>query len=181
VERLLSRILSDAPHPVLAIGRDLDALLPDLERALGSGEGIETIALEADQPRFEIQAEEGSFNTVVLHRTLGLLEDAELMRLLRECRRVLADGGRVAICDRLFPVDRVLAGGKRTLLRRFGVRRTSTEVYALLESAGFWDCLVLRRGTFDRAVLIKGEKVLQRAELARHPTLNTNPTFRLIK
>ncbi len=181
MQRLLERVITDDPWPVLVIGRDLRSILPPLEKALGSGDAIETLEIDDGDERITLAADDDSIHTIVLHRPLGLLGDGALMRLLHECRRVLCDGGRIAIADYLVPVDRVLSGGKRGLLRKFGVRYTSTEVYALMESAGFWQCIVMRRGTLDRAVVVKGEKVLQRAELERHPTLNTNPTFRLIK
>ena len=178
---LLEKALPTHTQPVLCIGRNLDAAVAELVPAVGDPDEITRLPMDESFDCKRLEAEDGTFGLIVLHRVLGHLDERDLAALLGECYRLLANRGRVVLTDQFPPYERLSGGVGRKLLGMFGVRYTSNEVYSLLERAGFWECLVLRKGGLDTAVVIRGDKVEQRASLDRHPTLQTNPTFQLIK
>jgi len=124
---------------------------------------------------------ESGFAVIVLDQVLRGLDPPNLKPLLQQCHDLLGDRGRLVLADRLVPFDSVSARSSRKMLRWLGVKYTSNDVFSMLERAGFWECLVLRKGGLAAEVVIRGDKVVQRAALDQHPTLQTNPTFKLVK
>ena len=181
MDKLLASALPTHPSPLLCITRDIDRTAAILKPLLGDADVITYVPFDAPFDLDQVANDGKEYSVIMLD---GLLRDhlgSELLKLLTLCHGLLGDRGRLLIADRLVPFDRVAAGSGRKLLGWFGVRYTSADVFSLLESAGFWDCLVLRKGGLDSDVVIRGDKVVQRAALDEHPTLQTNPTFRLVK
>lgn len=103
------------------VGVDPSAAMQDLarKRAAGIGIAVEMIALELGQ----IQAADGSFDSIVCTFTLCTIPDA--VAALKEMRRVLKPGGQLYFCEhglapeasvqrwqqRLTPLWKPLAGG----------------------------------------------------------------------
>ncbi len=163
----MRRILFDAlpAHParVLVVGSELDELQTDLDRVVGTEAelirvdldlGPTPAALRLDQP-------DRSVSAVVLHRCLRHLSTGRLTVLLGECHRVLGDGGRVVVRDRLLPLSRWTQWIGPSVRRSMGVPHTSADIFAIMERVGFWDCLVLRGQPWRTEVVIKGDKVVQ--------------------
>ena len=179
VEELLAKALPAEPTPILCIARNVSSLAAKLLPHVGDEQDI--VSIDLDDSTALDGVENDSIGAVVLGDALCHLEESALLALVRRCHEVLRDGGRLVLVDQLRPYDRMAPITGRAFLRWIGVRYTSDEVYSFLERSGYWDCLVLRRGQFTSDVVIRGEKVIQHASLDKHPTLSTNPTFRLIK
>ena len=179
MEELLARALPAEPAPILCVGRNVRSLTSKVAGCVGEGPDIISVELDGSPALDGLESD--SFHTVVIGDALPHLEEPELLALIRRCYEVLCDGGRLLLTIQLMPYDRMAPITGRTFLRWLGVRYTSDEVFSFLERSGFWDCLVLRRGQFSPNVVIRGNKVVEHASLDRHPTLTTNPSFRLIK
>lgn len=167
---------------VVCVGLQLDTVRDDIQRVAGEA-NISCIDLGADELPNRLPFEDGSIHAVVVHGALRTLDPQVLQVLLGEAHRVLGDGGRLVVRDTLPPYDRLSPRLGRLLLRAFGVRYTSNEVFAMMERAGFWDCLVLRNSAVSRDVVVKGDKVVQRASLNSHsePTDGDSPSISLVK
>ena len=179
MEELLAKALPPEPAPVLCLARNVTDLARKVLPLVRGEEDI--VQVELDGPAPLDGFENDSMGAIVIGDALRLLDEPELLALIRRSYDLLRDGGRLALVDQLMPYDRMAALTGRTFLRWIGVRYTSDEVFSLLERSGYWDSLVLRRGHFTPDVVVRGEKVVQHARLDRSPTLSTNPSFRLIK
>lgn len=167
---------------VVCVGLGLDAVRDDIHRVAGEA-NISCIDLGADELPERLPFEDGSTHAVVVHGALRSLDPEVLQALFGEAHRVLGDGGRLVVRDNLPPYDRLSPRVGRMLLRAFGVRYTSNEVFAMMERAGFWDCLVLRNSAVSRNVVVKGDKVVQRASLdsRAEPSEGDGPNISLVK
>ncbi len=162
-EALIQALPEHAAH-VVCIGSRLHTVQEDIQRVAGDAE-ISCIALDGAEPPERLPFADSSIHAVVLHGALRELDPDDLLRMLTESYRVLGDGGRLVVRDTLPPYDRFAPRFGRLLLRAAGVRYTSNEVFAMMERAGFWDCLVMRSSALSRDVVVKGDKVVQRAAL----------------
>ena len=185
----MRRILIDAlpSHPVrvLVLGAELDDLQRDLERVLGGEAELIRVELDAgvDPTSLRVPAGDRSVSAVVLHRCLRNLPPGRLTVVLAECHRVLCDGGRLVVRDRLLPMSRWSQWIGPSLRRTLGMPHTSTDIFALMERVGFWDCLVLRGQVWNAEVVIKGDKVEQRQvataeEPEEHPS---SPAIKIVR
>ncbi len=178
----LIQALPEHAAKVVCVGLRLDAIRDDIERIAGDA-SITCIDLDGDAPPERLPFEDGSIHAMVLHGALRKLDAPTLQGLLGEAHRILGDGGRLVVRDTLPPYDRLSPRLGRALLRAFGVRYTSNEVFAMMELAGFWDCLVLRSSSVSRDVVVKGDKVVQRASLGPRTddAEGDGPTISLVK
>ncbi len=163
IQELVVKALPGESVVIVCIGRQLDEISNDLERIVGHPDAVETLPLDGEQD-LTLAHPDMSVHAIVLHRALAQLKRDQLVTLLMECHRVLTDGGRIIIRDRVLPYSS-FTPLLRLWLRRAGVRYTPAELFTLLEQAGFWDCLVLRTDGGATDVVVKGEKVVQHAEL----------------
>ncbi len=101
---------------VLDIGCHQGEFLRGVEGRIGPSVGIDPLAVPAAGPRFRLLTEpfqeplpfaDGSFDAVVMLATLEHIQDKE--PLARECRRLLAPGGRVIITVPQPVVDKICA------------------------------------------------------------------------
>ena len=181
MDRLLASALPTHATPLLCITRDVERTTALLSPLLGDSAVVVYVQLDDSFDASQLEIDEQLYSVVVIDRVLGNLAREDLLKLMIHCHGLLGDRGRLLIADRLVPFDRLAAGSGRKLLAWFGVKYTSNDVFSLLERAGFWDCLVLRKGGLDPDVVVRGDKLVQRAALDEHPTLQTNPAFRLVK
>jgi ubiquinone/menaquinone biosynthesis C-methylase UbiE len=117
----------------LGIGEGVDPSMRMLNMALGRG--IRTVAGRAEELPFAV----GSFDGILLALTLCFVDDRE--RALRECHRVLREGGKLLVG--VIPAD---GAWGRAYVRAaseghpvYGVARflASNEMVPLIEAAGF--------------------------------------------
>ncbi len=163
IDELLISALPARPAHVVCIGTELTSLERDIRRVAGEDAVIQALPIEG-LLTCQLSIPDDSQHAIVLHETLYLLDEDQLSLLLDECYRALVDGGRIIVRERTIPFDGV-ALALRKLFQRMGMAYTPTEVFTFLERAGFWECLVLRRRAFDSSVVIRGEKVEQKAVL----------------
>ena len=177
----LLQALPAHPARVLCVGTHIEPVLDDIRRVV---DGAEIFALDLGDDELPacLPYEDASLNAVVLHGALQRMAPDALQALFGESHRVLGNGGRLVVRDALLPYDRLSPRFGRWLLRVAGVRYTSNEVFAMMEREGFWDCLVLRNSAISRDVVVKGEKVVQRAALDTAPDASSsNPTIQVVK
>jgi hypothetical protein len=160
----LIQALPDHAARVVCIGVGLDTVTDDIRRVAGDAQ-ITSWDLDSDELPSCLPLASGSIHAVLIHGILRRTGRDELGQLFAECHRVLGDHGRVVVRDNLPSYDHYSPRIGRLLLRAAGVRYTSNEVFALMERAGFWECLVLRGASRSRDVVVKGDKVVQRASL----------------
>ncbi len=160
----LIQALPDREAQVVCVGVGLDEVTADIQRVAGDAR-ITCWDLESDELPPRLPLADGSIHAVLIHGVLRRLDRDHLTRLFAECHRVLGDHGRVVVRDNLPSYDRYSPRIGRLLLRAAGVRYTSNEIFALMERAGFWECLVLRGASRSRDVVVKGDKIVQRASL----------------
>ena len=180
IQELVVKALPGEAVVVVCVGQQLHEITDDLGRIVGRQEAIESITLDGQEDHLTLAHPDMSVHAIVLHRALGLLKEEQLSALLHECQRVLVDGGRIVIRDRVLPYSR-FTPVLRLWLRRAGVRYTPAELFTLLERAGFWDCLVLRAGGAATDVVVKGEKVVQQAELDGPDTPQDKPVVSVFR
>lgn len=147
---------------LLYVGEE-DALLSDLRGAFGED------AVVAVSPDHSARArrsrrlgsrdallEEATLDGVVWSWPVGRLGGDLAIPLMREARRSLRIGGRIALVQRLLPSHPVLKVLVSPALSVMGVRYSARELHGMLERAGFWECGV--SATFDGGwALVQGE------------------------
>jgi len=189
MKRLLMDALPFHPVRVLLVGTDLDILERDLERVVGTDAELIRIDLEGspEPTSLAFGVADRSVSAVVLHRCMRQLPAGRLSVLLGECHRVLCDGGRVVVRDRLLPMSQWTQWIGPSVRRALGVPHTSTDVFSIMERVGFWDCLVLRGQPWRTEAVIKGDKVVQRNvatgehEAEELPGRTSSPAFKIVR
>jgi hypothetical protein len=175
----LIQALPEHAAQVVCIGIGLDTVTADIHRVAGDAQ-ITTWDLDTDELPQRLPMASGSIHAVLIHGILRQVDRDELGQLFAECHRVLGDHGRVVVRDNLPSYDPYSPRIGRLILRAAGVRYTSNEVFAMMEHAGFWECLVLRGASRSRDVVVKGDKVVQRASLDGS-TATPDSTISLVK